>query len=179
MINKTTDLYYLCADPSAWGLNVGVFKKLAGHVFGRMNDKLIVWPKRLSSQNCNPKNIHTLKVLGKNKDVVIIDRIKSETPTVNICGHVNRSGENYLIGMTPYDNYPQFPDMTHIYKTHSYKTSKTVHTAGPKRYEKAKLNSKIIWSEAIGLVAPVFHYFGYNIKGFGVNSVNSIKQFFR
>ena len=178
MINKTTELYYLCAGPRAWGLDVGIFKKLAGHVFGIMNDKLIVWPKKISSQNCNPKNIHTLKVLGKNKDVVIIDRIKSETPTVNICGHVNRSGENYLIGMTPYDNYPQFPDMTHIYKTHSHKTSKTVHTAGPKRYEKAKLSSKIIWSEAIGLVAPVFHYFGYNIKGLGVNNVNSFKQIF-
>ena len=178
MINKTAELYYLCAGPTAWGLDIGISKKLTGHVFGIMNDKLIVWPKKLSSQNCNPKNIHTLKVLGKNKDVVIIDRIKSETPTVNICGHVNRSGENYLIGMTPYDNYPQFPDMTHIYKTHSHKTSKTVHTAGPKRYEKAKLNSKIIWSEAIGLVAPVFHYFGYNIKGLGVNNVNSFKQIF-
>ena len=178
MINKTAELYYLCAGPTAWGLDIGISKNLAGHVFVIMNDKLIVWPKKLSSQNCNPKNIHTLKVLGKNKDVVIIDRIKSETPTVNICGHVNRSGENYLIGMTPYDNYPQFPDMTHIYKTHSHKTSKTVHTAGPKRYEKAKLNSKIIWSEAIGLVAPVFYYFGYNIKGLGVNNVNSFKQIF-
>ena len=98
--------------------------------------------------------------------------------TKNIGGHVNRSGENYLIGMTPHYKYPQFPDMTHIYKTHPHKTSKTVHTVGPKRYKKAELNSKISWSEGIGLVAPVFHYFGYNIKGFGLNSANSLKQYF-
>lgn len=98
---------------------------------------------------------------------------------MNICGHVNRSGENYLIGMTPYDNYPQFPDMTHVYKTRPHKTTKTVHTVGPKRYKEAALNRKTIWSEAIGLVAPVFYYFGYNIKGVGVNSANSLKQFFR
>ena len=97
---------------------------------------------------------------------------------MNIGGHVNRSGENYLIGMTPHHKYPQFPDMTHIYKTHPHKTSKTVHTVGPKRYKKAELNSKIIWSEGIGLVAPVFHYVGYNIKGFGVNSANLLKQYF-
>jgi hypothetical protein len=80
--------------------------------------------------------------------------------------------------MTPHYKYPQFPDMTHIYKTHPHKTSKTVHTVGPKRYKKAELNSKIIWSEGIGLVSPVFHYFGYNIKGLGVNSANSLKQYF-
>ena len=48
---------------------------------------------------------------------------------------------------------------------------------GQKRFEEAILNSKIIWSEAVGLVAPVFHYVGYNIKGIGVNSVDLAKQF--
>ena len=178
MINKTAEVYYLCAGPGAGGLDIGISKKLADRVFGIMNDKLIVWPKKLSSLNCNPKNIHTLKSSAKNRDIVIIDRIKSKTPTVSICGHVNRSGENYLIGMTPQDNYPQFPDMTHIYKTHPHKTTKIVHTVGPKRYKEAVLNSKTIWSEAIGLVAPVFHYVGYNIKGFGVNRANLLKQYF-
>ena len=178
MINKTAELYYLCADPGVWGLDIGISKKLAGHVFGIMNDKLIVWPKKLSSRNCNPKNIHTLKTSAKNTDIVIIDRIKSKTPTVSICGHVNRSGENYLIGMTPQDSYPQFPDMTHIYKTHPHNTMKTVHTAGPKRYKEVVLNSKRIWSEAVALVAPVFHYLGYNVKGVGVNRANSINQIF-
>ncbi len=179
MINKTTGLYYLCAGPSVWGLDVGISKKLAGHVFGIMNKKLIVWPKKISFDHCNPRNIHTIKSTVQNRNIVIVDRIMSDTPTVNIYGHVNRSGENYLIGMTPHDKYPQFPNMTHIYKKHPHKTTKTVHTVGPKRYKESSLNSKIIWSEAIGLVAPVFHYFGYNIKGFGVNSTNSLKQFFR
>ena len=179
MINKTTELYYLCAGPIDWGLDIGISKKLAGHAFGTINDKSIVWPSRLSSLNCNPKNIQTISSSTNNRDIVIIDRIKCEIPTVNICGHVNRSGENYLIGLTPHNNYPQFPDMTHIYKTHSREATKTVHTVGPKRYKKAVLNRKTIWSEAIGLVAPVFYYFGYKIKGVGVNSANSLKQFFR
>ena len=98
---------------------------------------------------------------------------------MNICGHVNRSGENYLIGMTPYNNYPQFPDMTHIYKTRSHKRTKTVHTVGPKRYKETELNSKIIWSEAIGLVAPVFYYFDCNIKGVGLNRDSFLKQYLR
>ena len=178
MINKTGELYYLCAGPGAWGLDIGISKKLAGHLFGVMNDKLIVWPNKLSSPYCNPKNIHTIKLSTKNRDIVIIDRIKCETPIVNIGGHVNRSGENYLIGMTPHDKYPQFPDMTHIYKIHPHKTIKTVHTAGPKRYKEVVLNSKRIWSEAVALVAPVFHYLGYNVNGVGVNRVNSIKQIF-
>ena len=178
MINKIAELYYLCAGPIDWGLDIGISKKLSGHAFVTINDKSIIWPIRLSSLNCNPKNIQTIKSSAKIRDVLIIDRIKCETPTVNICGHVNRSGENYLIGMTPHYKYPQFPDMTHIYKTHPHKTSKTVHTIGPKRFKKAELNSKIIWSEGIRLVAPVFHYVGYNIKGFGVNSANLLKQYF-
>ena len=180
MINKTNEIYYLCAGPGAWGLDISIFKKLSGHIFGIINDRSVVWPKKLSIQSCNPKNIHNLlKVSEKNKDIVIIDRIKSKTSKVNIGGHVNRAGENYLIGMTPHYKYPQFPDMTHIYKTHSGEAIKTVHTIGPKRYKKAVLNRKTIWSEAVGLVAPVFYYFGYNIKGFGLNSANSLKQFFR
>ena len=78
MIKKTTESYYLCAGPRAWGLEVGVSKKLASHVFGIMNDNLIIWPKKLSPDNCNPKNIHTIKTLVQNRNIVIMDRIKSE-----------------------------------------------------------------------------------------------------
>ena len=159
-------------------LEVEIFKKLSDHVFGILNNKLIVWPKKLSSRNCNPKSIHALKTSEKNRDVVIIDRIKSETPKVNICGHVNRSGENYLIGTTPHDNQPRFPDMTNIYLNNPKRETKTVHTIGPKRFKKAETNRKIIWSEAVGLVAPVFHYIGFNTKGIGFNNMNSLKRFF-
>ncbi len=179
IINKTAGLYYLCAGPKAWHLEVGITKKQAGHVFGFMNNKLIVWPNNISSKNCNPKNIHTIKSSAGNRDIVIIDRIKCETSKVNIGGHVNRSGENYLIGMTPYDNYPQFPDMTNMYMIRSNQKTKTVHTLGPKRFKEAAIHRKTIWSEAVGLVAPVFHYIGFNIKGIGLNSTNSFKQFFR
>ena len=40
------------------------------------------------------------------------------------------------------------------------------------------LNGKTIWSEAAGLVVPVFHYIGFNIKGIGLNSTKSFKQLF-
>ena len=159
-------------------LEVEIFKKLSDHVFGILNNKLIVWPKKLSSRNCNPKTIHALKISENNRDVVIIDRIKSKTPKVNICGHVNRSGENYLIGRTPHDKFPQFPDMTNIYLTHPSRENKIVHTLGPKRFKGSTLNGKTIWSEAAGLVVPVFHYIGFNIKGIGLNSTKSFKQLF-
>ena len=179
IINKTTGLYYLCAGPKAWHLDIGTSAIQAGHVFNFMNKIPIVWPNKLSSQNCNPTNIHIIRSLVRNRDVVIIDRIKSETPSVNIGGHVNRSGENYLIGVTPYDNYPQFPDMTNLYLDNQEQETKTVHTLGPKRFKKAKLNRKTIWSEAAGLVAPVFGYVGFNIKGIGLNHTNLLKNLFR
>ena len=177
IINKTTGLYYLCAGPKAWNLDIGTSEIQAGHVFNFMNKIPIVWPNKLSSQNCNPTNFHIIKSLVRNRDVVIIDRIKSENPSVNIGGHVNRSGENYLIGVTPYDNYPQFLDMSSIYFKKSNQETTTVHTLGPKRFKGAELNKKIIWSEAAGLVVPVFHYIGFNIKGVGLNSANSLKSF--
>jgi len=177
--NKNSGLYYLCAGPKAWRLEIGISEKKAGHLFGFINKSLIIWPNKLSSQNCNPTNVHTIKLSVIQKDIVMIDRIKSETPKVNIGDHVNRSGENYLIGMTPYDNYPQFPDMTNLYLDNQEQETKTVHTLGPKRFKKAKLNRKTIWSEAAGLVAPVFRYVGFNIKGIGLNHTNLLKNLFR
>ena len=176
--NNTAGLYYLCAGPKAWHLDIGVSKKKAGHLFGIINNSLIVWPNKLSSYNCNPKNVHTIKSSVRHRDVIIIDRIKSKTPKASIGDHINRSGENYLIGVTPYDNYPQFPDMSNIYFKKSNQEKKTVHTLGPKRFKGAELNKKIIWSEAAGLVVPVFHYIGFNIKGVGLNGANSLKSFF-
>ena len=178
IINKTTGLYYLCAGPKAWHLDIGTSEIQAGHVFNFMNKIPIAWPNKLSPQNCNPTNIHIIKSLVRNRDVVIIDRIKSETPSVNIGGHINRSGENYLIGATPYDSYPQFPDMTNVYLINPKQETKTVHTVGPKRFKRSEINRKIIWSEAVGLVAPIFHYIGFNIKGIGLNRMNYIKKFF-
>ena len=175
---KTADLYYLCAKPKGQHLDVGIYEKRAGHVFCMLNKSLVVWPSKLSPEYCNPKNIHAIKSLVKKTGVVIIDRIKSEFPKVNIGGHVNRSGENYLIGTTPHDNQPRFPDMTNIYLNNPKQETKTVHTIGPKRFKKAETNRKIIWSEAVGLVAPVFHYIGFNTKGIGFNNMNSLKRFF-
>ena len=176
--NKTSWLYYLCAGPKAWHIDIVISEKKAGHFFGFMNKSLIVWPNKLSSKNCNPTNFHTIKSSVKRRDIVIIDRIKGETPKVNIGGHVNRSGENYLIGMTPYDNYPQFPDMTNIYSADQKQEIKTVHTLGSKRFKETELNRKTIWSEAAGLVVPVFHYIGFNIKGIGLNHTNLLNKFF-
>ena len=90
--NKTAGLYYLCAGPKAWHIDIVISEKKAGHFFGFMNKSPIVWPNKLSSKNFNPTNFHTIKSSVKRRDIVIIDRIKGETPKVNIGGHVNRSG---------------------------------------------------------------------------------------
>jgi len=128
----------------------------------------MLWPKTITTKNCCPKNIDNLKNLIQTKLVTIIDRIKNSYDVVNIGGHVNRSGESFLVGNTPHNDKKQFPDLSNIYtKINSKQT--TVHTIGKKRFSsKTKLNSNIVWSESIGLIAPVFSYLGFEVVGVGV-----------
>ena len=122
-----------------------------------------------------------LKKNIKTKTITMFDQIKNSNNIVNICGHVNRAGTNFLVGKTPFLNKQQFPDMSNIYITKNAK-SKTVHTIGPQRFSSGtKLIKSTIWSEAIGLISPVFSYLGFYVTGVGIpeheiNNIN-INQF--
>ena len=57
---KTEELYYLCTGPKGRYLDIGITEKRAGHVFCMFNKKLVLWPKTLSPQYCNPTNIDAI-----------------------------------------------------------------------------------------------------------------------
>ena len=50
-----------------------------------------------------------LKKNIKTKTITMFDQIKNSNNIVNICGHVNRAGTNFLVGKTPFLNKQQFP----------------------------------------------------------------------
>ena len=72
------------------------------------------------------------------------------------------SGYNFLIGKTPAQDLPRFPDMTNIYNEIPGLKSTSVHTVGPERF-KLKLDTTNVVSESVGLIAPVWHYVGINV----------------
>ena len=50
-----------------------------------------------------------------------------------------------------------FPDMSNIYHAIPNLNTLTVHTVGPERFDSAT-SSKVVLSEAVGLIAPLWHY---------------------
>lgn len=133
-----------------------------------INENMIIWPKKISISTCAPENMVDLKKNIQTKTITIFDQIKNSKNIVNICGHVNRAGTNFLVGKTPFLNKQQFPDMSNIYTTKTAK-SKIVHTIGQQRFSSGtKLMKNTIWSESIGLISPVFSYLGFYVTGVGI-----------
>ena len=109
-------------------------------------------------------------------NILLIDRLEPSAKLASIVGHVNRSGCSFLRGRTPYKNFPQFSDMSHIYSKTEGIESKTVHTLGPERFLKPPQHERHIWSEAIGLVSVVAHYIGMNVFAVGTENDSKRKQ---
>ena len=115
-----------------------------------------------------PNNLSELNKVVDTNVITIVDRIKNKNNITRISGHINRSGQNFLVGSTPYLDKPQFPDMSSLYGLRGNKKT-TVHTIGRERYlSTERLNRKTVWSESIALVAIVFSYLGFTVEGFGV-----------
>ena len=113
MINNK--LLYLCCITKDWKENIQIEGKIAGHEYGNLNGKKIVWPKKIKSETINPKNFIELKKQFNAKELLIVDRITGTDKIVSVMNHVNRSGQNFLREKTPEDEFPQFPDMSKIY----------------------------------------------------------------
>ena len=160
---------YVCSTPKKWGVRASVDQKLAGHFIAQINDEYIVWPENMSFETINPKGIETLLKVLPHGGLLLLDRVCGVEGFVSIVGHVNRSGNNMLIGNTPYDDRPQFPDMSDIYDPIPDYPHVAVHTLGPERFQAPPQEHNIVWSEAVGLVAPVFHYLGYQLSALGGN----------
>ena len=144
-------------------------KELFGHAVYSLKKKQCLVPLAFSKKSINPINFYNIKTELKIKEVCILDRLMFSRKKVCIANHVNRSGFNFLIGNTPIDDLPQFPDVSNIYHLDSSLDAVVVHTVGPKRFPLVNDGSLII-SEAVGLIGPLWHYVGVRVFALGIPS---------
>ena len=97
----------------------------------------------------------------------------------SINNHINRSGQNFLRGVTPEGKFPQFPDMSKIYNKTNGMETVVVHTVGSERFHSMQNHENVIWSESVGLIAPVAHYVGIKVFAIGGNNFDKIRQYIR
>ena len=135
-------------------------------VYNNEHGQTHIVPIDFEPKSISPKNFLGLKKKIKFQKVLIFDKLKTRKRNLCIINHVNRSGYNFLIGKTPFDNREMFPDMSFIYNSIGKRQSCVVHTVGPKRFISAKDSTKIL-SECVGLVAPVWHYVGVEVYALG------------
>ena len=138
------------------------YKKHRHTIFKKETHTHIV-PEKLNQLCLNPRSVSSLTEELSIKKILILDRVINLEREVCIVGHVNKSGTNFLIGNTPYKKNPQFPDMSDIYTTIKELDKIVVHTVGVERFSNFKDCDYYI-SEAVGLIAPVWHYIGVKIS---------------
>ena len=138
------------------------YKKHRHTIFEKETLTYIV-PEKLNELCLNPRSVSNLTEDLSIKEILILDRVINLEHEVCIVGHVNRSGTNFLIGNTPYNKHPQFPDMSNIYTPIKGLDKIVVHTVGIERFSSFKGSNHYI-SEAVGLIAPVWHYVGVKVS---------------
>ena len=147
-------------------------KKLYSHIFYQFPVAIIV-PEEITKATPTPEDFLQLKNEIGLTALIIIDSTKLP-PKINgaliqIKDHINISGRNPLIGKTPINNLPQFPDMSECYrKTDINLPAMGVTTAGPGRFYNVqeKFPEQII-SEAAALIALSAAYSGTEVIGVG------------
>jgi len=173
MINEHTPIY-LCSFKKEFDNKISFEGTSLNHNYGKINGRPIFLPKNIDAKTINPKNFIELKKQFKLNELLIIDRLIGSKETVSIINHVNRSGQNFLRGVTPEEKFPQFPDMSKVYNMVSGLKTIVVHTIGTERFKSPPIDEKAIWSEAVGLIAPVAHYVGIKIFAIGGSNVKDI-----
>ena len=138
------------------------YKKYRHTIFEKETLTHIV-PEKLSELCLNPRSVSSLTEDLSIKEILIIDRVINLEHEACITNHVNRSGTNFLIGNTPYNKHPQFPDMSNIYTTIKGLDKIVVHTVGVERFLNFKDCDYYI-SEAAGIIAPIWHYIGIRVS---------------
>ena len=141
---------------------ITTYKKYRHTIFEKETYTHIV-PEKLNQRCLNPRSASNLKEELSIKKILILDRVINLKHQACIVGHVNRSGTNFLIGNTPYKKHTQFPDMSNIYIPIKGLDKIVVHTVGIERFFNFKGSNYYI-SEAVGLIAPVWHYLGVKVS---------------
>jgi hypothetical protein len=173
-MNKKNVPIYLCSPNEYNFFKITDVSTVADHKVGYHENKLVVLPVKIDPETINPKNLLILKEKFVIKELLLIDRIKGMEGIVTITDHVNVSGQNLLRAKTPQGELPQFPDMSKIYNFVEgyYKT--VVHTVGFERFKNQHTSNNIIYSELVGLIAPVAHYVGIKLFALGLSKPDDI-----
>jgi hypothetical protein len=159
---------YLCAGPEAWGLSdYSKTTDISGHKITSYKGQSLVWPDQFDENSINPGKVAVLKTELKADSILIADRMKGLSRPVFVRDHVNRSGLSFLRGNTPFGERPMFPDVSRIYQIPGSAPSAVTHTLGPARFADSPQTEKEIWSEAVGIVAPVLFYAGFLVYAVG------------
>ena len=133
-----------------------------GHNIFFLKKEITIVPQTFSAESINPSNFLQLKNEILFNSMFIVDRIKPNAGMACIMDHINRSGYNFLVGKTPLNDFPTFPDMTNIYSPIDGLKRIVVHTIGPERFS-LEQDLPFIVSEIVGLVSPVWHYIGVRV----------------
>ena len=137
-------------------------KQVFGHTVFLKKEEMYILPDSFNNKNLSPDNFLNLKREVGLISILIIDRTKPAKKNLCIMNHVNRSGYNFLVGKTPTQGFPRFPDMSNIYNQIGGMDTIVVHTVGPERFDSAE-PSDVLLSESVGLIAPVWHYVGVRV----------------
>ena len=142
-------------------------KAKAQHNVYKWRDETIVSPQQSLTEAATPANLIDLKRELVRNELLIIDRTHSSEPIIQIIDHRNLTGINPLMGKTPIDDHPRFPDVSNLYdRTERGLPKEVVNCVGPGRFgEKKEANT----SEAVALVSLSAAYAGWRTCALGWN----------
>ena len=156
---------YLCSREIAKQFSI-VGKKKEHHNYYTTKNTTYIWPNNTNKRTTNPVSINRIKEDHKIKDIVILDRVRGVTTVTIASDHINRTGENYLIGNTPHNGMPRFPDASSLYKE---ETGSVFESYGAKynTVGLTKTGNKVV-SEWLAPIALVWSYVGATVVGRGI-----------
>ena len=143
-------------------------KAKAQHNVYEWGKETIVTPHQSLTEAATPANLIDLKKQRRDNELLIIDRVHSSEPIIQIIDHRNQTGINPLIGKTPLDGRLRFPDVSKLYiKTEKGFSKKVVNCVGLGRFGKKKEANR---SEAVALISLPAVYAGWRIYALGWNN---------
>ena len=168
---------YFNAHPKAFGIKTDFKEKTFGHQIKRGSRVTVVSPNQISKKNLSLKNLNELKKNLNINKIYILDRISGLNKNILITDHINRSGISFLLGETPYNKRPMFPDLSKIYIGDKKNQGFVVQTLGPKRFKKPPIEPGVVFSESAAIIATLWHYIGVEVVCFGIGKPNEAKSF--
>jgi len=156
---------YLCSREIAKQFGI-VGKKKDNHSHHTSNNTTYIWPNNTNNRTTNPISINTIKEDHKIKDIIILDRVRGTGSQTKAIDHINKTGENFLIGNTPHRGLPRFPDASSVYKEKNgnvFESYGRMFSGAPPTRNKSR-----IVSEWLAPVALVWSYVGVKTTGRGI-----------